>query len=150
MERELRDKLINGRFEGTTPERSRIMRAIKGRHNRTTERRFQLALVRARVAGWLLRPKGVFGNPDFWFPAHRIAVFVDGCFWHGCPACQRVPKSNPAFWTNKFQRNANKDRMITDTLRADGVTVLRFWEHELRDDLARCLGLLQGALGDQS
>jgi DNA mismatch endonuclease Vsr len=83
VERELRNKLRNGQFEGTSLERSRIMGAIKGRNNRTTELRLRLALVRAHVRGWTLRPKAVFGNPDFWFEDKKVAVFVDGCFWHG-------------------------------------------------------------------
>ncbi len=58
------------------------------------------------------------------------AVFVDGCFWHGCPEHQVVPKSNPDYWIPKLRRNVERDREVDAALEADGWTVLRFWEHE--------------------
>ena len=139
MERELKEKLPGGRFVGTTPERSRAMRAIKGSNNRTTELRFRLALVRSGVRDWKVRPKGVSGNPDFWFERQRVAVFVDGCFWHGCPDCHRVPKSNIDFWVAKIARNKQKDATTTLRLEEDGITVVRFWEHELKKGIKDCI-----------
>ena len=111
MERALKDKLVNGRFEGTSPERSRIMSAVKGRNNRTTELRFRLALVRAEIHGWTVRPKGALGNPDFWFEERQVAIFIDGCFWHGCRPCGRQSKSNIEFWATKIERIRNRDRL---------------------------------------
>jgi DNA mismatch endonuclease (patch repair protein) len=136
VERDLRAKLPNGRFEGTSPQRSDTMRAIKGRNNRTTERRLRLALVHA----------GTQGNPDFWFPERRLAVFVDGCFWHGCQVCGRAPKSHTEFWTAKIERNRAKDRATTQELDSAGVRVLRVWEHELKHDLAGCVGAVRLAV----
>jgi DNA mismatch endonuclease Vsr len=138
--RDLRTKLPNGRFEGTSPQRADTMRAIKGRNNRTTERRLRLALVRAGIKGWTVCPARTQGNPDFWFPERRLAVFVDGCFWHGCPVCcGRSPKSHTEYWTAKIERNRAKDRATTQKLESAGVRVLRVWEHELKQDIAGCV-----------
>ena len=94
MERKLKEKLVNGQFEGQTPVNSKRMKAVKGKGNKSTEVRFRSMLVRARVRGWKVHPRGIVGKPDFFFPEHRLAVFVDGCFWHGCPRCGHVPKAN--------------------------------------------------------
>jgi DNA mismatch endonuclease (patch repair protein) len=82
MERILRRKLKGGRFLNVTAERSRLMGRIRSRGNLSTEQSFRLALVRARIRGWVLHPKIIFGTPDFYFPEERLAVFIDGCFWH--------------------------------------------------------------------
>jgi len=70
-------------------------------------------------------------RPDFVFPRLRIAVFVDGCFWHGCPKHATKPKGNAAFWRKKFAANRARDRLVTLTLRRAGWCVLRIWEHEM-------------------
>jgi len=145
MERDLRAKLPNGRFQGTSPQRSATMRAIKGRDNRTTERRLRLALVRAGISGWAVCPKHVPGNPDFWFEQQQLAVFVDGCFWHGCPSCGRSPKSNTEFWTAKIERNRAKDMAASAALEKTGAKVLRIWEHELKRGLADCVAAVARA-----
>jgi DNA mismatch endonuclease (patch repair protein) len=92
------------------------MRGIKGRNNRSTELKLRFGLVRSSVRGWTVRPKKVTGNPDFWFAYAKVAVFVDGCFWHGCEACRHIPKSNSSFWAAKFARNRAKDARITQQL----------------------------------
>ena len=70
-------------------------------------------------------------RPDFIFRQARLAVFVDGCFWHGCPRHGTKPKSNAAFWRKKISRNQARDRLVTRTLRRAGWRVLRIWEHDL-------------------
>ena len=71
-------------------------------------------------------------KPDFVFPRERVAVFVDGCFWHGCPRCYTRPKSNRKFWDAKVARNQARDRRVTRQLRADGWSVCRIWECRLK------------------
>jgi DNA mismatch endonuclease (patch repair protein) len=71
------------------------------------------------------------GNPDFVFRAERVIVFVDGCFWHRCPRCFRMPQSNLAYWSSKITSNVVRDRALTRKLRAEGWTVVRIWEHTL-------------------
>ncbi len=133
----------------TQAKRSDVMSRIRSRGNKATE----LALVRVfraqGITGWRRhlqiqnaeRGKQKFKvRPDFVFPKLRVAVFVDGCFWHGCPKHETKPKSNAAFWRKKFARNIARDRLVTRTLRRDGWRVLRIWEHELaRKSEARLL-----------
>lgn len=71
------------------------------------------------------------GEPDFVFPKFKLAVFVDGCFWHCCPRHSNVPVNNRSFWKAKLAGNQRRDRKVTRTLRAMGWQVLRIWEHEL-------------------
>ena len=75
--------------------------------------------------------KGMKVRPDFVFPKRKVAVFVDGCFWHGCPKCYVRPKQNRKFWDAKREGNMARDRRQSRALRAAGWTVLRLWEHEL-------------------
>ncbi len=113
--------------------RSATMSRIRGRGNRSTERALRLALVRASLSGWRLHPSDIAGRPDFWFAAAKLAVFVDGCFWHCCKQCQiPSPASNRSYWAPKLTRNKRRDRTVTRNLRASGVQVLRMWEHELK------------------
>ena len=129
-----------------SPQRSRAMGAIKGKGNKTTERRLRFGIVRAGIRGWRLHARWIVGNPDFFFAHHAVAVFVDGCFWHGCQKCGHVPRTNNAFWSVKIERNRVRDAETTVNLAARGITVLRFWEHELQTDMPGCLGRLREAL----
>jgi DNA mismatch endonuclease (patch repair protein) len=70
---------------------------------------------------------------DIAFPAKKVAVFVDGCFWHGCPIHSRKIRTNEAYWNPKLENNKKRDRQKTAQLQAQGWTVLRFWEHELSE-----------------
>lgn len=139
MEKKLRAKLEGGGFKDVPPEHSKRMGAIRGRGNRTTERRFRLMLVRAGLRGWQVNPHGLIGKPDVYFPAQHVAVFLDGCFWHGCLECGHVPQKNNAFWMAKIERNRERDTETTHKLEAAGTQVLRLWEHDLVRDRAACM-----------
>lgn len=76
----------------------------------------------------------VIGRPDFGNVSKRIAVFVDGCFWHGCPNCYKAPTTRKEYWENKLQRNRDNDKKVNYLLNGLGFKVLRFWEHEIRLD----------------
>jgi len=106
------------------------MSCIRGHGNKDTE----LALIRLfrlqGITGWR-RHRPLLGKPDFVFPKLRLAVFVDGCFWHGCPLHSTKPKNNAAFWDKKLAANKVRDRNVTGILRKEGWRVLRIWEHEL-------------------
>lgn len=84
-----------------------------------------------RFAAVPAAPKPFRVRPDFVFPKLRLAVFVDGCFWHGCPLHATRPKQNAKFWREKIARNQARDCLVTRRLRALGWRVLRLWEHEL-------------------
>lgn len=78
------------------------------------------------------------GKPDFASKKHKVAVFIDGCFWHKCPKCYRPPKSNEEYWLPKLENNVKRDIRITHELEEQGWTVLRFWEHEILGDVEKC------------
>lgn len=121
------------RFIGsTTDAHSERMSMVRSRGNKTTEMRLREILKAYGLTGWR-RHFRVMGCPDFAFPAERVAIFVDGCFWHGCPKCQRTPQTNSAFWVKKFATNRARDREVTKQLRATGWHVIRIWEHSLKD-----------------
>ena len=73
----------------------------------------------------------MFGKPDFVFRKLKLAVFVDGCFWHGCQQHSNIPLNNRSFWKRKFKKNKRRDAIVIRTLRSRGWHVLRVWEHEL-------------------
>jgi DNA mismatch endonuclease (patch repair protein) len=80
-----------------------------------------------------LRPR-LPGTPDVVFPRARLAVFIDGCFWHGCPEHYRAPKANAEFWRAKIERNTSRDRRVDRELLDMGWRTVRVWEHEIRID----------------
>lgn len=113
----------------TRRQRSKRMSLIRSRGNIDTELAWAKMLRRFRITGWR-RNQSVLGKPDFVFWQVRLAIFVDDCFWHGCPKHSHNPKTNHAFWSNKFSRNKARDRSVTRILRERGWRVLRIWEHE--------------------
>jgi DNA mismatch endonuclease, patch repair protein len=127
--------------------RSSIMRRVRGANNRSTERRFVAALVRRGVRGWQRSGITLPGRPDLVFPDRKIAVFLDGCFWHRCPRCARpMPVSRASYWQAKIDRNVERDRQATRALRKLGWNVVRLWEHQLTSDLASAVNRLLRAL----
>ena len=124
--------------------RSQIMSAIRGRGNHSTEWKVRAVLIRCGIRGWTLHDKELPGRPDFAFPREKLAVFVDGCFWHACPRCGRTPKSNREFWRAKILGNALRDRRNRARLRRLGWRVLRLWEHDFQD--SKWLPRLKGSL----
>ena len=125
----------------TRAPRSALMAKVRGRGNATTEGVLAAILRAEGWSGWrrqqVVRGHDAQGEPfrvrpDFVFRSRRLAVFVDGCFWHGCPRHGTKPKGNAAFWRAKFRRNRERDRRDTRHLRRAGWQVLRLWEHELR------------------
>jgi DNA mismatch endonuclease, patch repair protein len=127
--------------------RSQIMAAIKSKGNIATEMKLAGIFRKNKIVGWR-RYFHLFGNPDFSFPKYRLAVFVDGCFWHGCPKHFRKPNDNRKYWREKILRNQKRDQFVTKTLRRSGWRVLRIWEHELKCEIrlvSRVCNLLCGA-----
>lgn len=115
----------------TKETRSKIMSRIRSKGNKSTEARVRAALAVSGVRGWVMHPKSVTGRPDFFFPKKRLAVFIDGCFWHGCPKCYRRPSSRQEYWDKKLERNMARDRIVNQELQSDGITVMRVWEHDV-------------------
>ena len=146
MERLLKTRLIGGKFT-VSAQRSQVMRAVRGSGNRTTEMKLRMALVRAGVAGWVSQRSDLPGKPDFYFEAARLAVFVDGCFWHGCGKCGHIPKTNREFWAFKLERNRQRHREVAALLKRKGIGVIRLWEHQLQSSLEQCVVRIQKHIG---
>jgi DNA mismatch endonuclease (patch repair protein) len=121
------------------------MRKVKSSGNKSTEWRFRASMIQSGLKGWTVRPKMEF-SPDFAFEEKRVIVFIDGCFWHSCPICNKMPASNKEYWTKKFKRNIERDKKATTNLTEAGWTVLRFWEHQIKSELGDCIDALKAVL----
>ena len=106
------------------------------------------AALRARGVHYRLRGK-LPGRPDIFLPRFRLAIFVDGCFWHGCPEHAVKPKTNAKFWQEKLSKNKARDEQVNRQLAELGWNVLRFWEHEIREALPECVGIIGKKLNSQ-
>jgi DNA mismatch endonuclease, patch repair protein len=116
----------------TPAKRSAVMASIRSKGNRDTELRM-IALLRAhRIRGWR-RGSALFGKPDFVFPVERVALFVDGCFWHGCPRPKHapMPRNRAEWWAEKLGKNKTRDQVVSRRLQQKGWTVVRVWECDL-------------------
>lgn len=115
-------------------QRSRMMSAVKGRGNKTTEMALRRLFRSSHVTGWRSNLSSLPGSPDFAFRTRRTVVFVDGCFWHGCRSCTRnlTPRANSEFWQQKVLSNRTRDHRVDRQLRSLGWKVVRVWEHELK------------------
>lgn len=125
--------------------RRRMMSRIKGRDTgpELSLRRLVWALgLRYRLHYRIGRTR-----PDLVFIGARLAVFIDGCFWHGCPLHASIPKNNWDFWAQKLGHNCERDVENTRWLEAEGWRVLRFWEHEVEASAPDCARKIAGMLG---
>lgn len=128
--------------------RSEVMSHIRGKGNKTTEIALATAFRKGHITGWrrhiklklkvgathcfgLSKMQSMVVTPDFIFRKAKLAVFVDGCFWHQCPLHSKVPENNREVWEEKLRRNVERDKQANCALKAAGWHVLRLWEHEL-------------------
>ena len=117
----------------TPKDRRKTMQAVKGKGT-SLERRLFATLAGMRLSGWKKNVSDIVGKPDVVFPGEQVLIFVDGCFWHGCPYCNRkLPETNREYWERKIRRNVERDERNTQTLIDSGWCVIRVWEHEMRD-----------------
>ena len=115
-------------------ERSSIMRKIKSQGT-SPELKLRKALWDHGIRGYRIQNKEITGNPDIIFKKKKIAVFVDGCFWHRCERCYRQPKSNIEYWEKKIRLNVKRDLKHNDDLKKEGWRVIRIWEHEINSHI---------------
>jgi len=120
--------------DNLTPEdRRKTMQAVKGKGTKL-ERRLWAMLAGMGLKGWKKNVDTITGKPDVVFTDQRIVVFMDGCFWHGCPyCCRKLPKTNREYWEKKIERNVELAQLHNEQLQRDGWTVVRIWEHEMAD-----------------
>lgn len=126
--------------------RSRVMGAVRGKGNRSTELRMIMLFRAWKITGWR-RGVQIFGRPDFVFQREHVAVFVDGDFWHGHPRRCRMPKTNVEFWSAKISANRLRDRRVNAVLRAGGWSVVRVWESALSEHPTSVAHRLLSTLG---
>ncbi len=129
----------------TKQQRSYAMSRIRSHGILSTEHSLAAAMRKAGISGWRRRVP-LHGKPDFVFRKSRVAVFVDGCYWHGCSRCGLAAKSNTDYWLRKIARNRQRDQTTTRQLRHMGWTVVRVWEHDLEEQPAKCLRKIRSAL----
>lgn len=151
----------------TKTKRSEVMSRIRSHGNKDTELALGKLFRRHGITGWRRQQEVRIQNsgvrnfkvrPDFVFRRERVAIFVDGCFWHGCPQHATQPKSNAAFWRRKLTANRERDRRVNRVLRNAGWRVLRIWEHALKkggqrkadSGKAAVVGRIRRALGRES
>jgi DNA mismatch endonuclease (patch repair protein) len=118
----------------TQAERSQLMAKVRSRGNRSTEQTVEETFRLSGLRGWIKHPRTIPGRPDFFFPRKQLAVFVDGCFWHACPKCGRIPKSRRRFWVQKINENKRRDIRVRRQLQKQGIATLTVREHTLKDE----------------
>lgn len=111
--------------------RSEIMKKVRSNNNKSTELKLIQIFNQYGITGWR-RHYPVKGHPDFVFLSKRIAIFVDGCFWHGHDCRNTRPKDNEEYWSKKRERNMKHDKEVTMLFEKRGWMVLRIWECELK------------------
>lgn len=135
-----------GTLDNMTPiARSRLMSRVR-RKGTGIEVALRKALWATGLRYRLSTKERLPGSPDIIFPGAMVVVFVDGCFWHGCPVHGTMPKSRPDFWATKITRNRERDRQVDTNLVQLGWKVLRFWEHDIRARLQDCVAEVATAL----
>ncbi len=112
-------------------ERSAVMQKVKSKGNKSTEQKLIEIFKANGITGWR-RHYSVVGKPDFVFIKKKVAVFADGCFWHGHHCRNTVPKQNPEYWNKKRERNILRDKKINLLFENRGWTVLRLWECDIK------------------
>lgn len=115
----------------TREQRSQVMKSIKAQS--ILENEVSKALWHKGVR-FRKNVRSLFGNPDISIKKYKIVIFIDSCFWHACPIHGNIPKSNTDFWSDKLKRNKERDLEVNAYYKDKGWSVIRIWEHELKDD----------------
>lgn len=134
----------------TKEKRSDIMSRIRSKNTRLETEFLKLVSSFLYPMGFRYRKHyaKVPGKPDIAFVSKKIAIFLDGDFWHGCPKCSRPPKSNVDYWEQKIKRNRQRDKDVNKALKKIGWRVLRFWECEVKRDPDKVIKIIFSALSN--
>lgn len=127
----------------TPAQRKYNMSRIKS-SNTLIELKFRKFIWQKGLRGYRIKSK-IGGKPDIYFPKQKLAVFIDGCFWHKCPTDFIRPKSKNDYWDRKIKNNVRRDKKINIELKKENIRVLRFWEHEINTNLEKCYTILRSA-----
>ncbi len=122
---------------------SRIMSAVRGK-NTNPEVVFRKELRSEGLVDYKLHPKALPGRPDVYFPSQKLAIFINGCFWHRCPYCKpSMPKTHKAFWSKKFATNVARDKAKRALLKKMGIRSVVFWECQIKKNVAKLVAKLK-------
>jgi len=140
--------MARSRRKKSASAKSRLTKSEQMRRVRTSGTQPELV---ARKALWRLGYRyrlhtRLPGSPDLCFPRARIVVFIDGCFWHGCPIHYSAPATRAEFWSAKLRENIERDRRADQTLSRLRWTVIRIWEHEVEQDAAAAISRIASAI----
>ncbi|MDE1169857.1 MAG: very short patch repair endonuclease [Verrucomicrobium sp.] len=133
----------------TVEKRSLVMAQIRGGGNASTELCLITLMKKFGITGWRRR-QNLYGRPDFVFRSIRLAVFVDGDFWHGHPTRSKLPGTNVEFWRKKIEGNRRRDRHVNRILKEKGWMPVRFWEGDLRRNPGYCISRLTRLISQRS
>jgi DNA mismatch endonuclease (patch repair protein) len=126
--------------------RSEVMRSVRSK-NSSLERIVRSELHKRGLRFRLHYP--LLGKPDIVFVRSRLVIFIDSCFWHGCPEHVRMPNSNRDYWTQKIARNIKRDIQVNTAYKDIDWSVMRFWEHEIKNNLKRCIDKIERKVRNQ-
>lgn len=134
------------------PSSPAITKSMKS--NRSSGTKPELAVRRylreAGYPGYRLNWKKAPGKPDICYPGRKVAIFVNGCFWHRCPRCNLpLPKSHVEYWSEKLRRNVDRDRREISELESEGWTVIVIWECEVKEDLPKAVARITSVLSER-
>jgi DNA mismatch endonuclease, patch repair protein len=125
---------------------SKIMSSIRAK-NTKPEIALRKALHASGLSGYRLHWKKAPGKPDITYPGRKLAIFVNGCYWHRCPHCNPpFPKTHQGFWEEKFRKNTERDLRKVEQLEQQGWKVIVIWECQIRDNLQICVDMIRSFL----
>jgi DNA mismatch endonuclease, patch repair protein len=130
----------------TKKQRSFNMSRIKN-SNTQLEILFRKYLWKKGLKGYKIKNR-ITGKPDLYFSKQKVAIFIDGCFWHRCPKDYRSPKTNIRFWSKKITNNINRDEKVNRLLKKNGIQVMRLWEHEIENDIDSCYAKINNVVNN--
>ena len=133
----------------TKEQRSKVMRSVKSSSNKSTEMELIRLFKANHIKGWRRNYK-VFGRPDFVFIKTKLAIFVDGCFWHGHNCRNITPSSNKEYWQKKINKNKERDRNVNSHLSKQGWHVERIWECSLKKQSSEVIGKIKRLISSKA
>ncbi len=143
------ERAVRPDFAGVSEAVKRSMKSNRGKDNRL-ELEFRKALRAAGLLGYRVNVRTLPGRPDVAWIGRKVAVFLHGCFWHGCTTCSErknlKPTTRADYWSDKVQANKDRDDRNRMSLESQGWTVLVFWEHEVKTDLSKLILLTKAVL----
>lgn len=128
------------------PANENISKSFSGNKGKNTKPELELrkALWASGLKGYRIHYTKAAGRPDISYVGEKIAIFVNGCYWHRCPYCKlKLPKSNVDFWKDKFEKNKDRDKKKTKALKDKGWRVLTIWECQIKKDITKCVNKIR-------